>query len=105
MVPFREFFCEVDEDIGQEFLVEDVGGNGPLPKMGLKALEPDLDSNRPECRSLGPRPEEHVAGHIADRRLDSGPVGHVLRSEERRVGKECRYRWAEDDLRKRGTRK
>src|SRR5207302_2695974 len=52
--------------------------NGPLPKMGLKALEPNLDSNRPERGALGPRPEEHVAGHVADRRLDSGPVGHIL---------------------------
>src|SRR5690625_7854087 len=26
-------------------------------------------------------------------------VGEILRSEERRVGKECRYRWARDDER------
>src|SRR5947208_16097650 len=78
MIAVREFFCEIDADIGQDFLIEDVGGKSPLPKMGLKALEPDLDSNRPECGSLGPRPEEHVAGHMAERRLDSGPIGHVL---------------------------
>src|SRR2546430_12781466 len=78
MMAFREFFCEIDADIGQDFLVADVGSKCPLPKMGLEALEPDLDSNRPECGALAPRPEEHVAGHIADRRLDSGPIGHVL---------------------------
>src|SRR5689334_25246943 len=28
------------------------------------------------------------------------PIGGAVRSEERRVGKECRSRWALDDLRK-----
>src|SRR2546430_3145528 len=78
MIAFREFFCELDADIGQDFLIEDVGGKRPLPKMGLEALEPNLDSDRAECGSLGPRAEVHITGHIADRRLDSGPIGHVL---------------------------
>src|SRR5438046_8500356 len=29
--------------------------------------------------------------------LQVDPIGRINRSEERRVGKECRYRWATDD--------
>src|SRR5437879_13824117 len=34
----------------------------------------------------------------------SGPAGSAARSEERRVGKECRCRWWPDDGKKRKTR-
>ena len=37
-------------------------------------------------------PDEFAVGHIPGAKLL--PLGEVLRSEERRVGKECRSRWS-----------
>src|SRR5436190_22286713 len=44
---------------------------------------------------------EHLAGHVAEQAAaepdDPDETVHEMRSEERRVGKECRTRWAPYD--------
>src|SRR2546422_3731018 len=78
VMAFGELFCELDAHIREDRLIEHVGGESPLPQVGLESLEPNLDADRAERRSLGPSSEEHVVGHIPNRRFDPGPVRDVL---------------------------
>src|SRR4051794_41857082 len=42
----------------------------------------------------------HLLGQVVDELVEGQRPDFRERSEERRVGKECRYRWAPDDLKK-----
>src|SRR3989442_8272326 len=46
--------------------------------MCLESLEPNLDADRAERRSLGRSSEEDVVGHLPNRRFNPGPVRDVL---------------------------
>src|SRR5207245_6192211 len=78
MIAFGELFCELHAHIREDLLIENVGSESPLPQMGLESLEPNLDADRAERRSLGPSSEEDVVGHIPNRRFDPAPVRDVL---------------------------
>src|SRR5690348_18275827 len=57
----------------------------PAPRVAQFALALGIDRQGAEKRQNEKRPEENGGGIIA---------GRAKRSEERRVGKECRRRWA-----------
>src|SRR3712207_7839258 len=63
------------------------GGRGPTPRDPLRRV-------RATGRSLGPqdRKEEYRKRLVKRQREATAPS--VVRSEERRVGKECRSRWS-----------
>src|SRR3989442_144644 len=79
VIAFGELFCELDAHIREDLRIEHVGGESPLPQVGLESLEPNLDADRAERRSLGPSSEEDVVGHIPNRRFDPWPVRDALR--------------------------
>src|SRR2546421_2188426 len=58
---------------------------GPDQRFGLRA--PACGSDRPDQQVL-------LASVAMQQGLKGGGQGHVQRSEERRVGKECRSRWS-----------
>src|SRR2546429_1646272 len=90
-----------DLDVDQHHTVEDVGitlGEAVQKALGSKRgilragyfLMPMDETLAAAAVDLGGRPYCVVAAKIAARRLPCGD----LRSEERRVGKECRSRWS-----------
>src|SRR4026208_2647469 len=62
--------------------------------ISVSAFLLNRSSDLPLARRLGVRP---AAGDVALVMLDGGGA---VRSEERRVGEECRSRWAADHLKK-----
>src|SRR5439155_15555702 len=70
----------------------------PIYALGEEDARAQICDGNPDAhRSLaGDARDGHQAAHALSDLIDAGPVaiGPALRSEERRVGKECRSRWA-----------
>src|SRR5436309_10052577 len=65
------------------------------PQARTSRLFPLRDAARIESDAVVANPEPYVAVEAAQVDVDAGGL-RVFRSEERRVGKECRSRWAPD---------
>src|SRR2546429_7531389 len=68
----------------------------PLEELGALA---NARRDFAKAKSYGGRGREIVT-YIVDRNINYTNVCNVYRSEERRVGKECRSRWSPDHLKK-----
>src|SRR6266511_6054749 len=68
--------------------------------LGLAALVAALAPPRPDRRSTPARPQPPGQRPKAEPRTPSGRDVAVERSEERRVGKECRSRWSPSHYKK-----
>src|SRR5947209_19717225 len=71
-----------------------------LPRAGTWDISADLSSSNPPpsgaCGYGAPPPVPILAGGTLAPTPSAYPIAYVYRSEERRVGKECRSRWSPD---------
>src|SRR5205809_7169837 len=63
---------------------------------GVQTCALPILRQRPSRRRI----QIHAVPHHRELRANVGPINHFFRSEERRVGKECRSRWSQDDYQK-----
>src|SRR2546421_134160 len=88
----RDWSLDVcSSDLGQEERESGPGGTGAVPGRARQPLPPAPGRAAPRRRV---RPRRHAGQRPGDSGDDGGRVREQSRSEERRVGKECRSRWS-----------